>query len=320
MIPMFRIVAYCVITCVMMISPAMALEWTSSGMYWSSFSTRVTDEGKFYGTPVCGMVTAVGGEANNAAITIKYLRGQPGLLVQIFKRSWRFRPQMAFDVRLNFYLDDHQPLGVVAGGRKQLGDFGMIAFAIHPTRVADFLRQFADANWMTVVFTDRTDGNWKATMQGSRDAVNNFRTCVASLKITPLPTPPSIDPGVPIEIKTDGGAWVDVKVGGYTAVMLIDTGAIYTKLTYSLAETLIESGHAKVIRKGRALLADGSVVPTLELTIDEMKIGNHIIHNVMASTMEHNESDMLLGFMALNQIGPFTIDASKGRLIFMTTQ
>jgi hypothetical protein len=48
-------------------------------------------------------------------------------------------------------------------------------------------------------------------------------------------------------------------------------------------------------------MADGRVVEEPMIVVNEVRIGNHILHNVEASVMPGN--DMLLGFPVVNQIG-----------------
>jgi hypothetical protein len=46
--------------------------------------------------------------------------------------------------------------------------------------------------------------------------------------------------------------------------------------------------------------------------IDEVRIGNHTIQNVVAMALKNDgDGEMLLGFTTLNQIGPFTIDTRR---------
>jgi hypothetical protein len=47
---------------------------------------------------------------------------------------------------------------------------------------------------------------------------------------------------------------------------------------------------------------------------NDVRIGNHILHNVGASVMPGN--DMLLGFPLVNQIGPFTVNTRTNELLF----
>jgi hypothetical protein len=66
-----------------------------------------------------------------------------------------------------------------------------------------------------------------------------------------------------------------------------------------------------------ATLTNGSHEEVLNLMIDEVRIGNHTIHNVVVMALKNDgDGEMLLGFTTLNQIGPFTIDTRKQELIF----
>ena len=163
-------------------------------------------------------------------------------------------------------------------------------------------------------------------------------TAVASNTPAPLEIPrPALDPipmipkpevrpsapahdSVPIKVSSNT-VFIDVVLGGYPTRMVLDTGATRSVISYSLAQKIVQSGGGHWLGKSKSQIADGSIVEHWNIMIDEVRIGDHIIRNVPAEVQDqNNNSDMLLGFSTLNQIGAFTIDASKGELIFRTME
>jgi clan AA aspartic protease (TIGR02281 family) len=135
--------------------------------------------------------------------------------------------------------------------------------------------------------------------------------------------PPSVQPrvpapshdSVPITTFANGeGVLIPVGVGKYTITMMLDTGASSMMLSNDVADALVRDGSAYSIGTRRFRMADGRVVEEPMIVVNEVRIGNHILHNVEASVMPGN--DMLLGFSVVNQIGPFTINTRTNELVF----
>ncbi len=123
---------------------------------------------------------------------------------------------------------------------------------------------------------------------------------------------------VPIMVTNNGrSVHVDVLVGGLPLRMLIDTGATSSTVPLSFARLLVANGQAVVLGNMRVTYADGRAGLQTAIRITELRIGNHIIHNVLASV---SEGSPLLSFPAINSIAPFTIDTRAGELIWHTTR
>jgi hypothetical protein len=77
---------------------AAAFDLANSG-YWRTYVTRNGDK------TVCGMNTRY--NPNGAMLMVKYVQGQGGLLIHIFKQSWRF-PASTVEVPLVIGVDKNQ--------------------------------------------------------------------------------------------------------------------------------------------------------------------------------------------------------------------
>jgi clan AA aspartic protease (TIGR02281 family) len=160
-------------------------------------------------------------------------------------------------------------------------------------------------------------------------------TCVADYSLDapqqPAPTveastpaPPSYTAQAPstggpdaVGIITLGGkgAAVQVMLGSTEVPMLIDTGATSILVNPSIAATLVNAGEATWGDATMTEVADGSKVPTRNLTIRQLRIGKHVLYNVPAM-VNATDTEMLLGFPVLNQMGRFTIDTTSHLLTF----
>jgi clan AA aspartic protease (TIGR02281 family) len=111
------------------------------------------------------------------------------------------------------------------------------------------------------------------------------------------------------------GAAVQVMLGSTEVPMLIDTGATSILVNPSIAATLVNAGEATWGDATMTEVADGSKVPTRNLTIRQLRIGKHVLYNVPAM-VNATDTEMLLGFPVLNQMGRFTIDTTSHLLTF----
>jgi clan AA aspartic protease (TIGR02281 family) len=127
---------------------------------------------------------------------------------------------------------------------------------------------------------------------------------------------PSGGDNVPIYLN-DGGrsVWVDVQLGSLTQRMLIDTGATSISIQKSVANDLLRRGEASLEDPGQFTIADGSTHVENIIRIDTVRVGNRVLHDVIAGVTPEGASP-LLGFPVLNQAGRFTIDTKNRQLIF----
>jgi predicted aspartyl protease len=62
-------------------------------------------------------------------------------------------------------------------------------------------------------------------------------------------------------------------------------------------------------------MADGRKTPSRQFIIHEVRIGSHVLDNVVAGVGPDNAAT-LLPFSVLNRVGRFTIDTTDNKLIF----
>jgi predicted aspartyl protease len=119
---------------------------------------------------------------------------------------------------------------------------------------------------------------------------------------------------VPLILSSDGRQMkIDVILGGMPLRMIVDTGATSSTITASFASMLLRNGNAVEIGEVTARYANGSTGKERVLRVKEMRIGSHVLRDVLVSV---SEGMTLLGFDAMNAIGPFTIDARAGEIIW----
>lgn len=278
--------------------------------------------------PMCGMASTGENLGEWRYGSIKFSDGS--LYVQIATGRWRFRKSTNVRVQIGF---DRQPW---IGGSSAYGDGESIFITIAPEHVEGFLREVGEADVMWFQLGSN-EWNWAFDMTGSRNAMNSLRECMGKIAAPPppvaqapipAPTPTPAAPGqqqaglptasysvVPI-IVTNGGTivQVDVLMGGQPIRMTLDTGATHCTVTEAVATNIVNSGRGVWGESLTSELADGSRHTARSVLVREMRIGSHIVRNVQA--VVSSSSDMLLGFPALNAIGPFTIDTRGGELIF----
>jgi clan AA aspartic protease (TIGR02281 family) len=127
---------------------------------------------------------------------------------------------------------------------------------------------------------------------------------------------PSGGDSVPIYLDNGGrSVWVDVQLGSLTQRMLIDTGATNISIQKSVANNLLRRGEASLEDPGQFTIADGSTHAESVIRIDTVRLGNRVLHDVIAGVLPEQASP-LLGFPVLNQAGRFTIDTKNRQLIF----
>jgi gag-polyprotein putative aspartyl protease len=122
---------------------------------------------------------------------------------------------------------------------------------------------------------------------------------------------------VPIYPHAQGNAAkIDVLIGGQSLRMLLDTGATTCLITDGIAARLVSEGHAIWQENNRFRMADGTVRDMPMVLIRELRIGRHVVRNVLSGVS--GTGGIILAFPVLNNIAPFTIDTRVGELIFHT--
>ncbi len=196
------------------------------------------------------------------------------------------------------------------------------------TRVSDKAAQSMtlwQGDWSIAYPWDVTKGT---SVLRAKDRVVATGVCEADYSVdapqprAPTPAPytaqaPSTGGPDAVGIITLGGkgAAVQVMLGSTEVLMLVDTGATSILVNPSIAATLVNAGEATWGDATITEVADGSKVPTRNLTIRQLRIGKHVLYNVPAM-VNATDTEMLLGFPVLNQMGRFTIDTTSNLLTF----
>lgn len=111
-------------------------------------------------------------------------------------------------------------------------------------------------------------------------------------------------------------AYIDVGLGDQKVRMALDTGASHIVLNKSMGDALLKAGEAQLIKEWDSELANGTHEKVNVISINLVRIGNHILHMVPAMVHNDDKGAMLLGFSVLNEIGKFTIDTRNQVLEF----
>ena len=134
--------------------------------------------------------------------------------------------------------------------------------------------------------------------------------------VTPAPLPPARTGEDSVGIVNLGKAvFAQVTLGDQPVLMQIDTGATTMLITQSMAETLLSTGQADAGPDATYTMADGRKTPARQVIIHEVRIGSHVLDNVIAGVGPDNAMT-LLPFSVLNRVGRFTIDTTDNKLIF----
>jgi predicted aspartyl protease len=135
-------------------------------------------------------------------------------------------------------------------------------------------------------------------------------------------------PSAPIA-KTDGDEISLVMSDGVLAVpvlinqsvripFIIDSGAADVQLPAEVVLTLFRTGTISdedFLGGSSYVLANGSTLRSPRFNIREMRVGKHVVRDVVASTGPAIKSQALLGQSFLSRLGSWTLDNKRGVLI-----
>jgi hypothetical protein len=105
--------------------------------------------------------------------------------------------------------------------------------------------------------------------------------------------------------------------GALVLPFVLDTGASSVVIPADVFRTLTRTGtvtKADFIGSGTAVLADGSEHASDHYVLHEVRVGNHIVRNVVASVVSVN-GDPLLGQTFLSKLPAWTIDNARQVLV-----
>jgi hypothetical protein len=139
---------------------------------WVAFHVDAGSEGR----PLCGMM--INSRSNERSLMIKY-QADGGVFIQVFKTSWRFKPDIKVNVWIRF--DDGAPRDGIA--TTEVTDSGnpLLGVRIKPGAEADFLHEVAESNKLTIGFPDGDEEPWVANMTGSREIALTLSKCAAHI-------------------------------------------------------------------------------------------------------------------------------------------
>jgi clan AA aspartic protease (TIGR02281 family) len=117
-----------------------------------------------------------------------------------------------------------------------------------------------------------------------------------------------------VKLTKEGGLYyLPVTIGNLTKNFILDSGASDVLISQEIEKKLIDN---KKITKSNYLspslykIADGSIIECRRLLLPEIKIGNYIVKNVIASIIS-NGNTLLLGKSFLDKFQSWTIDNNK---------
>lgn len=136
---------------------------------WSAFGGRADD-----GRKICGIYATGGGRY----FTMKYLKGNHNLTLQLSKTNWRVTDGESVAVKLT--IDEEDPWEASATGfHFNDGDSGL-ELAVSIKSLGKWLREFSDGNAMAVEFPDSDISGWSVDLRGTADIVQSFAQCVSN--------------------------------------------------------------------------------------------------------------------------------------------
>ena len=132
----------------------------------------------------------------------------------------------------------------------------------------------------------------------------------------PIPHPASSE----VRLLRKGGVYqVPVMLNGVLTIhMIMDSGAGELSITPDVFFTLARTGTVRendILEPRTYRLADGSRQENARLRLQSVKIGDREIKNVACSISSTLEGAMLLGQSALEKLGKYSVDYSKGALV-----
>ena len=145
-----------------------------------------------------------------------------------------------------------------------------------------------------------------------RDALNSVDTVT-----TPRFAPPGPQDEIPLS-RRNGVLVVPVLINGtITLRFVLDSGAADVQIPLDVAMTLARAGtitDSDFVGTETYKLADGSTQTGKQFMLRELRLGTHVVRNVLA-IMGPPESSLLLGQSLLSRFGAWAIDNARNVLI-----
>lgn len=147
------------------------------------------------------------------------------------------------------------------------------------------------------------------------------QTAAQGSPTSPLATPAAAQTPVrgEIPLEADAGTFVIPVIinGAISLKFTIDSGAADVTIPSDVASTLMRAGTISAddyVGSQTFVLADGSEVPSPEFRIRSLRVGNVVLHNVVASITSTNGS-LLLGQSFLKRLKDWSVDNNRHVLL-----
>jgi hypothetical protein len=138
---------------------------------WEAFG-GTTDNGR----PLCGVSSSGSGKY----FGVKYFSGADTLTIQLGNDRWTLKNNIKIKVQLQF--DDEAPWsGNATGIHFSDGDAGL-EFNINRNQLDQFLKEFRDANGISVSFPGEDVSDWHGSLEGTAVVSNTFSRCIRNLE------------------------------------------------------------------------------------------------------------------------------------------
>ncbi|MGY8679791.1 hypothetical protein Q2941_18625 [Bradyrhizobium sp. UFLA05-153] len=148
---------------------ANALDLKVSG-YWKAYYAEQNQ--------ICGMESHGTMSHGQAAMHIKFIVGQPGLLVQIFKTSWDLPNGVKVPIVID--VDGEPTYEVEATGYSGKETASLVEWRIRPDDAIPFIKRFAAARSMSMRFQNGNEAPWVVNLGGSGAISLVMFRCIAA--------------------------------------------------------------------------------------------------------------------------------------------
>jgi clan AA aspartic protease (TIGR02281 family) len=120
--------------------------------------------------------------------------------------------------------------------------------------------------------------------------------------------------------QSNGVFVIPCKVNSVVTNFIFDTGASTVTISKKYFDLALQNG---TIKKSDILpevlnfqIANGDVIEGSMVNIRSFEIGNYLLTNVLATVIESQSEDLLLGQTVLQRFGTYSIDNQKNELVF----
>lgn len=165
-----------ILTALALLSSTAAMADTTTlhtGKYWATYYVASNSEGK----PMCLVQgTWTFRDGAKSGLMMKFTNDS-GLFLHLTKSNWSFEPGLEVPLSIWFDRGARDGSGVTM---KEPGGTPMVGISV-PTDQIGFVKDFAEAKQLTIQFKSGNEPNWIGHMEGSRDAVGHFVSCIVGI-------------------------------------------------------------------------------------------------------------------------------------------